>query len=338
MLEVLRFWSDIDGQYLPCSKRRSIRKRALSTAVAVLLTFSSCSRPTTTTQAWLPATTYVNISYRKTDQKAMKNLSRRETLLIGTGGLIYGKVLGDAIGKLAQGDVRPEEHESRVKRTFAEAFELASRSSSEESRRPIRVLELGIGSEIRTINRGLYDEAVTKIISSGYNGIELVGVDLDGAAAKDVSNARSKLLSSVENAGVGGINVDLKVLQSDVENIAFPNGYFDVVTCCLVLCSVENQVSVLKEVKRLLRPKGTFGWVEHVAVQGGSEGHDFLAIQQIALDPLQQAVAHNCHLHRETNDVILEEFNMSTKTEVERFFVDGMWPVSCQARGVVVNL
>lgn len=321
----------------------SSRKAALIAGVTVVLLtlISACIKPT---RAWQPTTKYESSyqyhhhSYRETSQLKMENLSRRETLLIGAGSIVYGKILGDAISKLAQGDVRPEEHEGRVKKTFAEAFELAPNSNNGlQERRPIRVLELGMGSEIRTISRGLYDEAVTKIIPSGYNGIELVGADLDGAAAKDVSKAKTKLTSAVENAGIDGMNVDFTFLQCDIGNIAFPDGYFDVVTCCLVLCSVEDQVSVLKEVKRLLRPKGAFGWVEHVAVQRGSEGHDFLALQQVALDPLQQAVAHNCHLHRETDDLILEEFQTSSKKDVERFFVDGMWPVSCQARAVVIN-
>eukprot|EP00957_Ditylum_brightwellii_P030283 2293379-Ditylum_brightwellii.AAC.1 len=56
---------------------------------------------------------------------------------------------------------------------------------------------------------------------------------------------------------------------------------------------------------------GTFGYVEHVAVRVDDDSknddsrprwsYEFLERQQQTLDPLQQAVADNCHLHRNTD-------------------------------------
>jgi asparagine synthetase A len=95
--------------------------------------------------------------------------------------------------------------------------------------------------------------------------------------------------------------------------------------------------------KRLIRPDGgTLGYVEHVAVDE-EESAKFLEAQQKILDPLQQAVAHNCHLHRYTEQAIDTTFgfqagaphNSSERLQHERFIVDSMWPVSCQCCGVV---
>ncbi len=106
---------------------------------------------------------------------------------------------------------------------------------------------------------------------------------------------------------------------------------------------------------RLLNPDGgTFGYVEHVAVRLENESEQdrsFLELEQRYLDPLQQAVAHNCHLHRDTDRVIAEVFKTSNENDggitarqargqgdllqSERFFVDDMWPVSCQCSGIV---
>ena len=57
-------------------------------------------------------------------------LSRRDALLIAGGGVVYGKVAGDALARLAEnakgmGEIRPSEHEDRVKQTFLRAVELA---------------------------------------------------------------------------------------------------------------------------------------------------------------------------------------------------------------------
>jgi len=65
----------------------------------------------------------------------------------------------------------------------------------------------------------------------------------------------------------------------------------------------------------------------------------FLEWQQRTLDPLQRLVAHNCHLHRETEAAVRDVFaapGMSSRVLYgERFFVDDMWPVSCQCCGVI---
>ena len=119
----------------------------------------------------------------------------------------------------------------------------------------------------------------------------------------------------------------------------------DVITTSLVLCSVQDQKQALNEIQRLLNPNGgSYGYIEHVAVNTENENEKdlgFLDWQQQTLDPLQQVVAHNCHLHRNTYSVIYDVFvgdNHSGSAQLvqsERFQVKDMWPVSCQSRGVV---
>lgn len=123
----------------------------------------------------------------------------------------------------------------------------------------------------------------------------------------------------------------------------------DVITTSLVLCSVEDQYQAVNEIKRVLNPNGgTFGFIEHVAVDLKNESEKdlvFLDWQQRKLDPLQQIVAHNCHLHRNTEKVIDSVFGSSANSSTsrsnsqwlqrERFQVKDMWPVSCQTTGVV---
>ena len=90
---------------------------------------------------------------------------------------------------------------------------------------------------------------------------------------------------------------------------------------------------------RLLRPNGgCLGYVEHVAVNP-DEPYHFLEYQQRLLDPVQQVLADNCHLHRYTQESITNEFlkerSGTTQIAMERYTVGAMWPVSCQACGVI---
>lgn len=120
----------------------------------------------------------------------------------------------------------------------------------------------------------------------------------------------------------------------------FPQGYFDCIICSLTLCSVDDPAAAVTEIKRLLRVDGgCFGYVEHTAVLP-DEPNRFLDFQQQLLDPLQQAVADNCHLHRYTDSTIATVFdaNGSKTINSERFLVDGMWPVSCQSCGVIQRI
>lgn len=109
---------------------------------------------------------------------------------------------------------------------------------------------------------------------------------------------------------------------------------------------MQDQLQALEEIKRLLNPNGgSYAYIEHVAVNLENESEKdlaFLELQQHVLDPLQQALAHNCHLHRNTDSVVqaifMDDDSSSTIARLlqnERFQVKNMWPVSCQSRGVI---
>lgn len=212
--------------------------------------------------------------------------------------------------------IYPEAHERRVISTLTTALTNCVVD-------PRRVLEVGVGSDCRLIRRGLYNPALRKC--SGP--IELFGVDLKVPSRKVQEDARLKLAN---------FPVNLQILAGDITaSLPFPDGYFDSIVCCTMLCSVEDPVAALREMKRLLRPDGgTLGYIEHVAAEP-VDGKPFFEVQQQLLDPLQHIVADNCHLHRYTATTIREVFPSARVLDEERFFVDGMWPVSCQCCGVI---
>jgi SAM-dependent methyltransferase len=74
---------------------------------------------------------------------------------------------------------------------------------------------------------------------------------------------------------------------------------FDAVVCSLVLCSVQDPQTVLRQVYSLLRPGGELRYLEHVASTGWRA-----RLQKIADATLWPRVSGNCHTHRHTEQTI----------------------------------
>jgi len=280
----------------------------------------------------------------------LPELSRRElfTIPFAVGGaVVYGKLLSDTTQKLIRGDlIYPDAHENRVRSTITETV-LASfpqvqsdnknGATKEGIGRSLRILEIGIGKNCRVIRRGLYNDAFEALSSRGVADVDLIGVDIVSPTSEALEKAKDVLRSK---RGSDGVDISFEFVKNSLTSrLDFEDGYFDCVLCTLTLCSVDDQIAALREIKRVLRNNGgSFGYIEHVAVNP-DEPYRLLEYQQIAFDGLQQIVADNCHLHRYTEDNIYNVFGVSDGTghsiTKERFLVDDMWPISCQTRGVI---
>lgn len=74
----------------------------------------------------------------------------------------------------------------------------------------------------------------------------------------------------------------------------------DAVVCTLVLCTVENPEQVLLEVLRVLKPGGTFFFLEHVAAPRGS---GLRLVQNLLMRPWRW-LFEGCHTNRETAELL----------------------------------
>jgi len=84
------------------------------------------------------------------------------------------------------------------------------------------------------------------------------------------------------------------------ESIDLPDESFDYVVSTLVLCSVKNPLNSLTELKRLLRPNGQLIFMEHVAADDNPK----LLKWQKRIEPFWKWIGCNCHLTRQTENVI----------------------------------
>lgn len=75
---------------------------------------------------------------------------------------------------------------------------------------------------------------------------------------------------------------------------------FDAVVCSLVLCSVEEPDSVLRQLLSALRPGGELRYLEHVASSGPRA-----RLQKFADATLWPRLLGNCHTHRHTEESIV---------------------------------
>jgi SAM-dependent methyltransferase len=111
-------------------------------------------------------------------------------------------------------------------------------------------------------------------------------------SARSWKYARPRIAASavpVREAGLDGQSLDL------------PDDRFDHAVSTMTLCTIPDAVAALREVRRVLKPGGTFHFVEH------GRSHDAgTAVWQDRWDPVQQRLFAGCHVNRAIPSLIEE--------------------------------
>lgn len=89
-----------------------------------------------------------------------------------------------------------------------------------------------------------------------------------------------------------GLEVDLR--GAAAERLPFDDGAFDAVAAFLVLCTVADPDRALAEMHRVLRPGGTFVFIEHV------RGDEAARRWQRRIRPVWAGIGAGCQLDRDT--------------------------------------
>lgn len=140
------------------------------------------------------------------------------------------------------------------------------------------ILEIGFGTGH---NLSFYPEKIDK----------LTAIDLNPG---NTPLAEKKIKKS-------DITVDHRI--ADCENLPFEDKRFDCVVSTFTLCSVTNIEEGLNEIHRVLRPGGSFHFMEH-----GLSDENHIQKWQNLLTPLQKKIADGCHLNRDMGQLISIHF------------------------------
>lgn len=96
-----------------------------------------------------------------------------------------------------------------------------------------------------------------------------------------------------------GLKIEIRI--GSAERLAVEDESVDAVVSTLVLCSVADVRTSLKEIQRVLRPGGRFVFLEHVAAPYGT----WLRTLQRLVRPVSQFLADGCCPDRETWKVLM---------------------------------
>jgi ubiquinone/menaquinone biosynthesis C-methylase UbiE len=88
------------------------------------------------------------------------------------------------------------------------------------------------------------------------------------------------------------------VVPGDAADLGLPDASVDTLISTLVLCSVGDLATTLRELHRVLAPDGRLLLLEHVAGQGRTRRW------QGAIDPVWRVVAQGCRLVRDTRGAL----------------------------------
>jgi len=136
------------------------------------------------------------------------------------------------------------------------------------------VVEIGFGTGL---NVHYYSSKITK----------LVAIEPSRVCIKIAAPRIARAPVSVEYGGLTGEHLDL------------PTGEFDAVLSTWTLCTIPNMDAALAEIKRVLKPGGSFHFIEH-----GHAPDAKVARTQARLEPLNKRLAGGCHLTRRIPDDI----------------------------------
>jgi len=106
---------------------------------------------------------------------------------------------------------------------------------------------------------------------------------------------------SMERAAerVAGSHAEVRLVGSDAQQLPVADASVDSVLCTWSLCSVDDPVSAVVEIARVLRPGGQFHFVEH-----GLSPDDDVQRWQRRLDRPWSRFAAGCHLDRDLPTIL----------------------------------
>lgn len=120
------------------------------------------------------------------------------------------------------------------------------------------------------------------------SGVHVIGIEPNPAM-------HDRLTANADRSGV-----DLEIRTLHGESIDVADGAADAVVATLVLCGVGDPNQVMAEVRRVLKPGGTFFFIEHVVAPSGSWTR---RLQRLVKRP-HRWLFNGCEVDRDTAELL----------------------------------
>lgn len=160
------------------------------------------------------------------------------------------------------------------------------------------ILEQIEGPEIRAMRQACVAPAQGDVLEIGLGTGKTIpeyGPAVRSLSAVEPNIGMRKRLD--ERIASASFPIDL--VESAGESLPYQDDQFDSVVVSLVLCSVREPTAVIAEIRRVLKPGGTFHFFEHVANDDPS-----VRRWQNRMNWLQRIVGCGCNLNRDTRQAI----------------------------------
>jgi ubiquinone/menaquinone biosynthesis C-methylase UbiE len=167
------------------------------------------------------------------------------------------------------------------------------------------VLEVGFGSGLNVPH---YPPAITQV------------------RAVDPATVGRKLAAK----RVASSSVPVEYVDLDGQALSLESGSIDHVLTTWTLCSIPDVDRALSEIHRVLRPGGTFHFVEH-----GRAPDRKVADWQDRLTPIQRRVAGGCHLNRQIDQLVLN--SGLDLIRLQNYYAKGPRPFGYMFEGVATK-
>lgn len=184
-----------------------------------------------------------------------------------------------------------------------------------------RLMEWALGTEACSEERRrILAGARGDVLEIGFGtGLNLPHYPSNGVTSLTIVDPAEHLPARVE-ARIAAARFPVKRAHLDAERLPFDDGSFDTVVSTWTLCSIADPAAALREIRRVLRPTGTFLFLEH-----GLSTRPLVARLQHLWNPVQQVVACGCNVDREIDRVVAA--SGLAITALERFELPGEIPL-----------
>ncbi|WP_455245289.1 class I SAM-dependent methyltransferase [Petrachloros mirabilis] len=95
------------------------------------------------------------------------------------------------------------------------------------------------------------------------------------------------------------VSFPVQVQHATAESLPFPDRRFDTAVSTWTLCTIQEPVKAIREIRRILKTDGRFLFLEH-----GRSDDPRVAVWQDRLNPIQNIIGCGCNLNRRIDQLI----------------------------------